>query len=69
EATRPAVRARAVSALLPPGAAVRVITDLSYFDGAHAARPVGTLALWAVGAALLLGLRGRSLRRRTTPAA
>ncbi|WP_030177152.1 hypothetical protein [Streptomyces sp. NRRL S-813] len=61
--------ARAVSALLPPGAAVRVITDLSYFDGAHAARPVGTLALWAVGAALLLGLRGRSLRRRTTPAA
>ncbi|MFE0509093.1 hypothetical protein [Streptomyces sp. NPDC058964] len=61
--------ARTVSALLPPGAAVRVITDLSYFDGAHAAAPVVTLALWAVVAALLLGLRTRLLRRGTTAAA
>lgn len=60
--------ARAVSALLPPGAAVRAITDLSYFDGAHATVPVITLALWAVVAALLLGLRPRLTRRRTAPA-
>lgn len=54
--------ARAVSALLPPGAAVRVITDLSYFDGAHTSGPVITLALWAVVAALLVGLRPRFRR-------
>jgi len=61
--------ARAISALLPPGAAVRAITDLSYFDGAHAAGPVITLALWAVIAALLIGLRPRLTRRRTAAAA
>ncbi|WP_392675554.1 hypothetical protein [Streptomyces sp. LN785] len=60
--------ARAVSALLPPGAAVRAITGLSYFDGAHAAGPVITLALWAVVAAGLLGLRPRLTRRRTAAA-
>ncbi|MEU8587267.1 hypothetical protein AB0C59_09735 [Streptomyces sp. NPDC048664] len=56
--------ARAVSALLPPGAAVRAITDLSYFDGAHAAVPVATLAVWAVVAAALIGLRPRLTARR-----
>jgi hypothetical protein len=61
--------ARAISALLPPGAAVRAITDLSYFHGAHAAGPVITLALWAVIAALLVGLRPRLMRRRTAAAA
>ncbi|POX44150.1 hypothetical protein [Streptomyces sp. Ru72] len=61
--------ARAVSAVLPPGAAVRAITDLSYFDGSHAAAPVVTLALWAVIAALLLGLRAGLTRRRTATAA
>ncbi|MEV6740321.1 hypothetical protein AB0N14_26600 [Streptomyces sp. NPDC051104] len=65
----PPPAARAVSALLPPGAAVRAITDLSYFDGSHAAAPVVTLALWAVVAALLLGLRARLTRRRTATAA
>ncbi|MEV8100694.1 ABC transporter permease, partial [Kitasatospora sp. NPDC085879] len=57
--------ARAVSALLPPGAAVRAISDLSYFDGAHLARPVATLGLWAIIAALLVALHPRSTRRRT----
>ncbi|MFG2057637.1 hypothetical protein ACGFI9_26805 [Micromonospora sp. NPDC048930] len=57
--------ARVVSPLLPPGAAVRAITDLSYFHGAHAAGPLITLALWAVVAALLVGLRPRLTRRRT----
>ncbi|MFF4653376.1 hypothetical protein [Streptomyces sp. NPDC001380] len=58
--------ARAVSAVLPPGAAVRAITDLSYFNGAHAAGPVITLAAWATLAAALLALRSRP-RRRPTP--
>jgi hypothetical protein len=49
--------ARAVSGLLPPGAAVHAITDLSYFGGARTAGPVLTLAQWAVIAALLVGLR------------
>ncbi|MEU7061517.1 hypothetical protein [Streptomyces sp. NPDC046197] len=56
--------ARAVSALLPPGAAVRAVTDLSYFHGAHTAGPVITLTLWAVGAGALVGLRHRLMRRR-----
>ncbi|MFI1458567.1 hypothetical protein [Streptomyces roseus] len=59
--------AHAVSALLPPGAAVRAITDLSYFHGAHATVPLITLAAWAVTAALLVGLRSR-LRPAATAA-
>ncbi|MCX5097458.1 hypothetical protein OOK36_54335 [Streptomyces sp. NBC_00365] len=55
--------ARAVSALLPPGAAVRAIRSLSYFGGAHATGPIVTLALWAVIAALLVALRPRLMRR------
>ncbi|MEV8100408.1 hypothetical protein [Kitasatospora sp. NPDC085879] len=61
--------ARAVSALLPPGAAVRAISDLSYFGGAHLAGPVVTLGLWAIVAALLVGLRPRLTRRRTAATA
>ncbi|PKW09153.1 hypothetical protein SAMN05428944_3693 [Streptomyces sp. 1222.5] len=57
--------AHAVSALLPPGAAVRAVTDLSYFHGAQAAQPLVTLALWAVIAAILVSLRPRLRRRRT----
>ncbi|MFD0582305.1 hypothetical protein [Dactylosporangium darangshiense] len=51
--------ARIVSGLLPPGAAVRAVADLSYFGGAHVAGPLVTLALWAVLAALLVRLRSR----------
>lgn len=54
--------AKAVSALLPPGAAVRAITDLSYFGGAHTAVPLLTLALWGVGSAALVTSHAR---RRT----
>ncbi|MFF1570356.1 hypothetical protein ACFVY1_44565 [Streptomyces sp. NPDC058293] len=57
--------ARAVSALLPPGAAVRAVTDLSYFHGAQAVQPLATLALWAVIAAVLVILRPHLRRRRT----
>lgn len=53
--------AHAISGILPPGAAVRAITDLSYFHGAHAATPLLTLAIWAVGSALLVW--GRSAYR------
>ncbi|PWI12978.1 hypothetical protein DI272_01625 [Streptomyces sp. Act143] len=60
--------ARAVSSLLPPGAAVRGIADLSYYDGAHLAGPVLTLALWAIGAGFLLSLRPRLMRRRAAVA-
>ncbi|MFD4721381.1 hypothetical protein ACFWOY_26135 [Streptomyces sp. NPDC058423] len=60
--------ARAVSALLPPGAAVRAITDLSYFHGAHAAGPLATLAAWAVIAALLVAHRSRRRRGGKAPA-
>ncbi|MFE6760615.1 hypothetical protein ACFVDQ_44720 [Streptomyces sp. NPDC057684] len=60
--------ARAVSALLPPGAAVRGIADLSYYSGSHLAGPVITLAAWAVVAGTLLSLRPRLMRRRATVA-
>ncbi|MGC5019361.1 hypothetical protein [Micromonospora sp. DT47] len=55
--------ARTISPLLPPGSVVRAITDLTYFHGAHAAGPLITLTLWAVIAALLVGLRPRLTRR------
>ncbi|SEE09522.1 hypothetical protein SAMN05216482_9160 [Streptomyces sp. PAN_FS17] len=60
--------AQAVSALLPPGAAVRGIADLSYYDGSHLGGPVTTLALWAVAAGLLLSLHPRLKPRRVAVA-
>ncbi|SEF16638.1 hypothetical protein [Streptomyces sp. Ag109_O5-10] len=60
--------ARTVSALLPPGAAVRGIADLSYDNGSHLAGPVLTLALWAIAAGFLLSLRPRLMRRRAAVA-
>ncbi|MGW7238124.1 hypothetical protein [Streptomyces sp. NPDC054804] len=49
--------ARALSELLPPGAAVRAIADLSYFQGSHVLAPLATLILWAAGSAVLLAFR------------
>ena len=49
--------ARALSELLPPGAAVRAIADLSYFRGSHILAPLATLVLWAAGSAVLLAFR------------
>ncbi|MCX4912024.1 hypothetical protein [Streptomyces sp. NBC_00687] len=57
--------ARAISALLPPGAAVRAIADLSYYGGSHLAIPAITLALWAAVAGLILAWHPRLTRRRT----
>lgn len=56
--------ARIVSGLLPPGAAIRAVGDLSYFGGAHVAGPLITLALWAVLGTLLVGLRSRQVATR-----
>ncbi|MDH6465664.1 hypothetical protein M2302_005866 [Micromonospora sp. A200] len=56
--------ARLVSGLLPPGAAIRAVADLSYFGGAHVTGPLITLALWAVLGALLVGLRSRQVATR-----
>jgi hypothetical protein len=56
--------ARIVSGLLPPGAAIRAVADLSYFRGAHVSGPLITLALWAVIGPLLVGLRSRRLAAR-----
>ncbi|WP_406387431.1 hypothetical protein [Streptomyces sp. NBC_00887] len=58
--------ARAISALLPPGAAVRAIADLSYYGGSHLVTPAITLALWAIVAGGVLALRPRLARRRAT---
>jgi hypothetical protein len=49
--------ARTVSALLPPGAAVRAIRSYCYFHGVHVAIPLLTLAAWTAAAALLLRIR------------
>ena len=57
--------ARIVSGLLPPGAAVRAVADLSYFGGAHVTGPLITLALWAVLGALLMGLLSRQVATRS----
>jgi hypothetical protein len=46
-----------ISGILPPGAAVRAITDLSYFGGAHAVVPLLTLAAWSVVPGLLIWVR------------
>ncbi|MCQ4207884.1 ABC transporter permease [Streptomyces longispororuber] len=55
--------------LLPPGAGGSLLRSVAYFDGARAAAPALTLAVWvALGltAVLLGGLRGR--RTRPEPA-
>ncbi|MEU9318297.1 hypothetical protein [Streptomyces sp. NPDC048295] len=49
--------ARVLSDILPPGAAVRAITDLSYFNGAHAGVALLTLTAWAVCPAFLVWAR------------
>jgi hypothetical protein len=47
--------AQAVSAKLPPGAAVRAINDFGYFDGSHAGSSLVVLAIWfVVGLGLVL---------------
>jgi hypothetical protein len=56
----------AISAWLPPGAALTAFRNVVYFDWAHAAAPLLVLAAWAVGgfAIGLLAERRRSGRRQ-----
>ena len=51
--------ARVFSEILPPGAAIRSITDLSYFGGAHQWSGWSVLIGWIVVAAALTVLRDR----------
>ena len=62
--------AQAVSAKLPPGAAVRAINDFGYYDGSHAGLPLTVLAVWALlGLGLVLLRRPVTARRATGNAA
>ncbi|MGQ4347987.1 hypothetical protein [Streptomyces sp. SAS_275] len=55
--------AQFISGKLPPGAAVRAISDFGYFDGSHAGVAITVLVVWfVVGLALVL-LRQRTFRR------
>jgi hypothetical protein len=54
--------ARAVSPLLPPGAAVRALRYTSYFHGAHLLGPLLALSCWAVLAGALAVAPRRSRR-------
>lgn len=54
-------RARVLSALLPPGAAVWAVTDFGHFGGARTTGPLAVLALWsAAGLGLVLLRQARS---------
>ncbi|MGW4637188.1 hypothetical protein ACWEN6_01610 [Sphaerisporangium sp. NPDC004334] len=56
--------AQAVSAKLPPGAAVRAINDFGYFGGSHAGSALAVLALWfAAGLGLVLLRQWTTVRR------
>ena len=63
------VRAQAISAKLPPGAAVRAVDDFGYYDGSHAAMPLVVLAVWAVAGFGPVLLRQRVTARRTAATA
>lgn len=49
--------AQTISAILPPGAAVRAVNNFGYFDGHHALLPLLVLALWALAGFALVLLR------------
>ncbi|MGW5188093.1 hypothetical protein ACWEOO_02490 [Kribbella sp. NPDC004138] len=55
--------AQAVSAKLPPGAAVRAINDFGYFDGSHAGSSLVVLAIWFLAGLGLVLLRQWVLAR------
>ncbi|WP_433538141.1 hypothetical protein ACQPZK_10690 [Micromonospora sp. CA-249363] len=54
--------AQAISAKLPPGAAVRAVNNFGYFGGSHTLVPLTVLAAW-----FLAGLGFVLLRQRTAP--
>ncbi|MEU4336158.1 hypothetical protein AB0F59_16280 [Micromonospora lupini] len=56
--------AQAISAKLPPGAAVRAVNNFGYFDGSHTLVPLGVLAAWFLAGLGLVLLRQRTAQRR-----
>ena len=52
--------AQLVSPVLPPGAGVRAVTDLGYFDGSHAPASLLVLLAWALGGLGVVLLRART---------
>jgi hypothetical protein len=54
----------AAGALLPPGAAFRIVTDVSYFGGRDAAGSVVVLVAWVVVAGGALAIHSGRVRRR-----
>ncbi|MET7552304.1 hypothetical protein ABZS95_42730 [Streptomyces sp. NPDC005479] len=61
--------AQAVSAKLPPGAAVRAINDFAYFGGSHAVSALAVLGIWFVAGLGLVLLRQWTTARRTSESA
>ncbi|MEU8004156.1 hypothetical protein AB0B66_23610 [Catellatospora sp. NPDC049111] len=56
--------AQAISAKLPPGAAVRAVNKFGYFDGSHTAAPLAILAVWFLAGLALVLLRQRTEQQR-----
>ncbi|CCH17405.1 hypothetical protein [Micromonospora lupini] len=56
--------AQAISAKLPPGAAVRAVNNFGYFNGSHTLAPLGVLAAWFLAGLGLVLLRQRTAQRR-----
>ena len=62
--------AQAISAKLPPGAAVRAVNNFGYFDGSHTVVPLLVLAVWFLAGLGLVLLRARTQNRpAASPAA
>lgn len=59
---------QAVSAILPPGAAVRAVNDYGYFNGTAAWSSLGVLVLWAAAGFGLVLLRSVARVNRTKSA-
>jgi hypothetical protein len=56
--------AQAISAKLPPGAAVRAVNNFGYFGGSHTLAPLAVLATWFLAGLGLVLLRQRTTARR-----
>ncbi|MET8364286.1 hypothetical protein ABZU53_12035 [Micromonospora sp. NPDC005194] len=56
--------AQAISAKLPPGAAVCAVNNFGYFNGSHTLVPLAVLATWFLAGLGFVLLRQRTARRR-----
>ncbi|MET7705702.1 hypothetical protein [Micromonospora sp. NPDC005413] len=57
--------AQAISAKLPPGAAVRAVNNFGYFNGSHTLVPLTVLATWFLAGLGFVLLRQQTAQRRT----